>query len=828
MKRAILTVALATVTLFSFSQQVRGKVVDASNNNPLLGATVSLAGKTVTTDADGAFSIDCNKSSEITISFIGYETYRQRIKNCGEELTIRLNQAGHTLDSVEISATSTQNKSILYQPVSITKLTGAELKRGQGVFFDDVIQTSVPGVIMNRRSVSGGQQFNIRGYGNGSRGTRGISSNFDGQGYKVYLNGIPVTDAEGITTLDDIDYASVGNAEIVKGPTGTLYGQAISGAINLQINSPEKGRTSLGQEVMFGNYGLQRYTTTLQSGNERSGILLAYGKQKSDGFSIHNASHKDFVNFVGDFKASDRQSITTFVGYTDSYDERLGELTLAQYQVKDYSGNIEYIKRNAHSHVSTFRAGLAHTYNFSNSVSNTTALFGTGFRSDASSAGGWTDKTSVNYGFRTTFNTRFTVGNGATLNGITGMEVQRQDAQIVGYNMKADPSDPNPGGPWVYRVSPYWIVNVMTSNTAFVTTPSAYFTEWTLGLQHDLSITAGLGLSTQRIVLDDRFNSPSATVTRPSHFDTTYKGMLSPHVAINKVFNKNVSVYASYGVGYKAPVSSYFFVATPQVGTPPNVSPATAKVNDVLNPEKGVQFEIGTKGTILKDKLIYQLAVFSLTFSDKMTSVAVPVPATPPVATAYSYMVNGGQQDHKGLEALVKYSIIKNGSGVFVNVTPFVNFTYSDFKYGDNFSFKTGTTTTAGGIDTVNYSGLEVFGVPKIMAACGIDVATKYGIYTSFSYLYKDPQNIALERLTNNPETYALRKATSYNLLNAKIGCRRSLSSHFDFDAYFGVNNITGVQYPMMIFINQLPDAYIPAPLKAVVYGGLNLKYNFK
>jgi iron complex outermembrane receptor protein len=142
---------------------------------------------------------------------------------------------------------------------------------------------------MNRRTVSGGQQFNIRGYGNGARGTRGISSNFDGQGYKVYLNGIPVTDAEGISTLDDIDYASIGNAEIVKGPAGTLYGQAISGAVNFKINSPERGKSSLEQQTTIGNYGLQRYTTLLRTATEKSGILLAYGKQKSDGFSIHNS-----------------------------------------------------------------------------------------------------------------------------------------------------------------------------------------------------------------------------------------------------------------------------------------------------------------------------------------------------------------------------------------------------------------------------------------------------------------------------------------------------------------------------------------------------------
>jgi len=45
-------------------------------------------------------------------------------------------------------------------------------------------------------------------------------------------------------------------------------------------------------------------------------------------------------------------------------------------------------------------------------------------------------------------------------------------------------------------------------------------------------------------------------------------------------------------------------------------------------------------------------------------------------------------------------------------------------------------------------------------------------------------------------------------------------------DLFFGVNNIAGTQYPIMIFVNQLADAYIPAPPKAVYYGGINLRYN--
>ena len=828
MRKIALLSAMLLFVFTAFAQKtIKGKIFDKNNSTPLAGATISFAGKGGTTsDKDGMFSIECGKTNKITVSFVGYETYQVTIKNCDEDVNIGLTHSNEYLNNVEISATSSQNKSLLYQPVSITKLTNVELKRGQGIFLDDAIQTNVPGVQMNRRTVSGGQQFNIRGYGNGSRGTRGISSNFDGQGYKVYLNDIPVTDAEGITTLDDIDYGSIGNVEIVKGPTGTLYGQAIAGTVNLKINSAEKGKTSLTQQTMFGNYGLQRYTTILQAGGERSGIMLTYGRQKSDGFSIHNSSNKDFVNFVGDFMPNEKQTITTFIGYTNSYDERLGELTLAQWAAKDYSGNPEYIKRNAHSHVSTFRAGLAHSYRFGKNFSNTTSIFGTGFRSDVSSAGGWTDKSTVNYGFRTSFDTKFTVGKG-TLSGITGMEVQRQDAQVVGYNMKADPNDPVPAT-FTYGVSPYWVINAMTSNTAFITTPTAYFTEWTLALQHGLSFTAGVGLSTQRIILNDRFNS--ATATKPSHFDTSYRGMVSPHLAINKVFSKGFSAYASYSVGYKAPVSSYFFVTTPQIGTPPAAgsAPATGKVNGVLKPERGSQFEIGTKGSILKDRLNYQLSFFSINFKNKFTAVAVPVPTTTPpaTATAYSYMINGGEQEHKGIEAAIKYAVVKD-SKLFANVTPFFTFTYSDFKYGDNFVYKTGTTTAGGGIDTLNFSGLDVFGTPKIMTAWGIDAALKCGVYASFSQLYKDGVNIALDRVTQNPESFVLRKATSYSLLNTKFGYRRSISAHFDIDAFFGVNNITGVQYPIMIFVNQLPDAYIPAPPKAVVFGGINLKYNF-
>ena len=815
------SLALFCISLFSFftlyAQTVlNGLVVDKSTGIPLTGATIRWNNnKTMSTDNTGSFRIACIKGESITVSYVGFRTNSFEIKDCSQPVKIYLEPASQLIEAVEISATTASSKSLLYQPASITKLSTKELNRGQGLYLDDAIQTNVPGVQMARRTVAGGQQFNIRGYGNGTRGTRGVSSNFDGQGYKVYLNGISITDAEGITTLDDIDFNSLSDVEIIKGPAGTLYGQAIAGAINLKTKTAEKGKTEIAQELLIGNYGTKRLTTSFLLGGEHSSLLLNYGKQSSDGFSWHNQSKKDYVNFTGQFTLHEKQTVTTYIGFTDSYDERLGELTPTQWVNNDYSGNIEYLKRDAHSHIITYRAGVSHIYALNTHFTHNISLFGTGFRSDVSSAGGWTDKTAVNYGLRSTLESRFNLQKGVSLNGISGIEMQRQDAQVLGYSMKQNPFDTTTNG-WSMG-KPYWVINALSSNTAYQTSPITLFTEWTLNLPMDFSITSGISTNKMKINLDDRFISP--TITRPSHFEKSYAGMMSPHIALNKVFKKTISVYVSYSTGYKAPTSSYFFITTPAVTNP--ITAATARVNQDLKPEKGAQFEIGSKGTIFSSRLTYEFSLFKTEFANKMTSVSVPLNN---LATAYSYVVNGGTQIHKGAELVLKYELVKEGTSIWQSIKPFFNMAYADFKYGNGFNYVTGSTTAT--LDTFNFSSLAVFGVPKIASAVGFDFSTKAGMYGTFSFLHRDGINMGLEKTSNAPKTFVLRTADGYNLLNGKIGYKKQWGKRIDSDWYFGINNITGTKYPLMVFVNQLPDAYLPAPPKAVIYGGVSLHYN--
>lgn len=788
----ILTCFISALSLQAQTTRT-GHVFDAATRQPLAGATVSFSNKeAATTDKDGNFTVDCSAVKRIIVSFVGYETYQHLIKNCDDAIQIALVPLSHTLNSVEITATSVQNNSLLYQPASITKLNTVELKRGTGLFLDDAINANVPGVTMQRRTVSAGQQFNIRGYGNGTRGTAGINSNFDGQGYKVYLNGIPVTDAEGITLMDDIDFGTIGNVEVVKGPAGTLYGLAAAGVVNLKTIKPESGKTSISQEAIIGSYGLKRFTTGFQTGSDKASLLVNYGYQESDGFMSHTASTKRFVNVAGDFQLSEKESITTYFGHSNSYDQRGGELTIDQYKSGDYSGNPVYIKNNAHSEIIGFRAGLGHTYNFNSHISNTTTVFGSGISNNASSAGGWTDKDPINYGLRSTVNTRFSLGNAIGLNGITGVEHQKQRAQTIGYGMVPDSSN----------LAGYNRIGAMRSNQFTVSGTTSLFTEWTLSLPHSLSLTAGVGVSNMQLQLNDRFYVATAN-TAPARYSKSYKGMVSPHVAINKVFSEQFSLYAAYSKGYKAPVSSYFFI--------PTIGSAFGRVNADLKPETGNQYEVGSKGALLHGKLTYQLALFNAVFSDKMTSVAVPLNNT---TTLYSYVVNGGKQSNKGVEVLLKYTAYESNTGFFKSVNPFFNLAYSDFEY-KNFQFQ---RIVSGVAKTEDYSGNKVAGVPPVTANVGLDLFTNPGLYANAYYSYRDPMIFTSD---------GLNKTDSYNLLNAKLGFRRSLGSHFDVDAYAGVNNITGTQYYYMVFVNQLPDAYLPAPKDPNYFGGVSLKYNF-
>jgi iron complex outermembrane receptor protein len=341
-------------------------------------------------------------------------------------------------------------------------------------------------------------------------------------------------------------------------------------------------------------------------------------------------------------------------------------------------------------------------------------------------------------------------------------------------------------------------IGATKSNQLTFTATTSLFMEWTLAMPHDFSLTAGLGYSCMSLRLNNRMNPPTSAA--PSVYNAEYNNLFAPHVALNKVVAKELSLYAAFGMGYRAPTSSAIYI------------PATGTVNTALKPETGKQVELGTKGVLLHNKLAYQLAAFYTRFSDKMTNIAVPLNGT---TTAYTYTANAGSQNDAGIELQASYAAYRSAHGFISSVVPFGNLTYSHFRY-KGFQFQSLNST--GDALIADYDGMAVAGVAPFTANAGMDFMTRLGVYGNLNYNYRDAMPITSDGANNTK---------AYSLWNAQLGYRNTLlNKPINLDVFFGLNNMTNTQYYNMVFLNQLPDAYMPAP-KRNYYVGVNVRYGF-
>jgi Fe(3+) dicitrate transport protein len=105
----ILTAALLLISSMGFSQQrISGRIIDAEDQQPLIGAIVQLeaSGAGTVTNEQGVFQIISDQENDIAIiKYLGYNEMRIEITPTTTELEdIELVRANTTLDEVIVSA----------------------------------------------------------------------------------------------------------------------------------------------------------------------------------------------------------------------------------------------------------------------------------------------------------------------------------------------------------------------------------------------------------------------------------------------------------------------------------------------------------------------------------------------------------------------------------------------------------------------------------------------------------------------------------------------------------------------------------------------------
>jgi iron complex outermembrane receptor protein len=671
-------------------------------------------------------------------------------------------------------------------------LTAEELNRNNPSFLEQSLGM-MAGVQVDKRTQLGGQRIVIRGYGNDQK--------FNNWGIKVYFNQFPLTNAEGVTILDDVDFSVVDNIEVIKGPASTMYGAGVGGVVRFYLKNSEEIGTTISQNIASGSFGLLQTNTRLDYVTESASMFLNYGHLQSDGYRPNGESLKNFLTYKGDFKFSEKQTVSVFMSHNFSHEGISGQIPYSYYYANQDPGNNAYISKKAHLDMQSTRFGVSNNFKFSKSFSNSTVFFYSGTETERVVAGAYEQSSSPNYGIRSVFTKSNDIKPSIENVLNIGTEIQQTKSLISNFRFKnTDESNPT-------------LVSPIASGAyyKYTTNQQSVFIHDKINFKKiNLSVIAGISANHIDYNRLDLLALPGliAGNTLNTSFDKSFKTSINPHIALQKTYKDQI-FNLTYSEGYNAPTASTSFIS------------ALNKTNDNLVPEKAKMVEVSAQGLLFKTCFDYQVSLFNMNIDNKLTQLS----GLNPAGGSYNYTANTGNQLNRGLEVNMGYVYETKLNPILSKVTSFLNFSFYDFKY-TNFS------TRVGGVLT-DFSNKTVVGVPAKKYSAGIDFVSPTGIYlnTTYNYLsnvYSDFANTNLVK--------------GFGLFNAKLGYRiATKNKKYSIDLFAAGNNLTNQTNYTFLFLggnindtdpgNNFPTGMAadvnPGSSKAYFWSGLNFKYHF-
>ncbi len=194
--------------------QISGTVLDDSDGEPLIGASVLIVGSTtgVTTDFDGKFTIDAKSGDVLEISYTGY-TSKEVTVGVETNLIIRLSQ-GVLIDEIVVTGYSVDSRR--QTPGSVSTVKAADLRAIPSGNVEQQLQGRVAGVTVITNGQPGTtSQVRVRGFGA-----------LGGNEPLYVVDGVPVNSTEFLAP-DDIETTTV----LKDATAASIYGARAAGGV---------------------------------------------------------------------------------------------------------------------------------------------------------------------------------------------------------------------------------------------------------------------------------------------------------------------------------------------------------------------------------------------------------------------------------------------------------------------------------------------------------------------------------------------------------------------------------------------------------------------
>ena len=479
-------------------------------------------------------------------------------------------------------------------PGSMSVLYGEGLNLSDGTSLATTINT-LPGVTMQTGTLVT-NRIVIRGMGS--------RTPYNTNRIRAYLNDIPLTTADGVSTPEEIDLSSLGKMEVIKGPASALYGSGLGGSINLY--TPEITDT---EGNLDGQYGSFNTLKTSLSGNINSGKTNLWGSLShlhSDGYRENNSYNRTTILTTTKWKQPGWSVNTTLlmIGVNGGIPSSLGitqflnDPKAAAPNWKAIGGYKKYLKG---------LAAITLTRNLSERLTNQLTIFGKlnddyekrpfNNLDDQSLSGGFRNKLSLH-----TTKTDWIVG----AEWITEQYKWKLDNDTILLNENSE----NRKQLNIFAMLYYRPTTKLNISVAGALNQISY---------HLTDLYLANGDQTGRRI---------------------FPLIISPRLGINYAPNDLLAVYGSIGHGFSLP-------------SPEETLLPAGDVNPGIKPEQGFQYEIGTRlnlfgKTVETDATLYLIELNNLLVTKRITE---------DIFTG----INAGRTQHRGFEILLRSRLFESG-----------------------------------------------------------------------------------------------------------------------------------------------------------------------
>jgi iron complex outermembrane recepter protein len=674
-----------------------------------------------------------------------------------------------TLPDIEVSVTRTPEP-LVRVPYAVGVLDRTDIQRGQLTVGLDEALNNIPGVVVsNRYNFSLDQRISIRGFGS--------RANFGVRGVKILLDGIPQTLPDGQSQLTNVDFGDIGRAEVLRGSSSSLYGNAAGGVVALQTEPAAqapfaqrvRAQAGGGERNGDGFYKVQSWTSGRLG--DASGTL-SISRFKADGFRQHSAADIRQLSAGVDYVFSGTTLGTLRFSAADNPQaQNPGALTLTEYLANADSAAANNIRREADKDVNQqqLALGLQH-FDAAGNEYNVTVF---GLLRDllnplAAPPPGELGPAGPTIG---TFVSIGRVVGGARASGTRrlgstptsprlsfGADIQRmRDNRVNERAVAGVPTDS-------------LLLDQREKITEF-----GPFAQVQWSPREELLVNGGLRYDWVKFDVADHFLADGV-----DNSGARTNSALSGHVGASWTFGDQFVPYVNVSTSFETPT-------TTELVNQPN---GTGGFNTLLKPQRAVNYEIGARGQPTR-RVTYSVALFLGRITDAIVQQEE--------IGGRAFFVNAGKTHNDGAEVGLSVTPIDA-------VTLSAAYTYAHYRFSDY-------TDENGNL----LDGNKLPGVPDHFWRLGLRTALPYDFYADVD------QTLSSSVATDDANTL-FADSWGAGVTNMRLGWSGEVGD-WNVAPFLGINNLWDRRYIGSGTINgTFGRVFEPAP-RRVVYLGAEIGY---